>query len=73
MFPTHLYKATDVVRETDRAICVRVGTRKGSFNQDAQHRDDPYTAWLPKSQVEFRPDVYGEHLFVARWLLEKLA
>lgn len=73
MFPTHLYRSTDVIRETEKAICVRTGTRVGSFNQNAQHGDRPYQAWLPKSQIEFRSDVYGEHLFVARWLLGKLA
>ena len=66
--PTGLYRDPDVQRETDRAV--QVATQR-SRNSVFYGSHVSATAWLPKSQIEFRSDVYGEQIYAPAWLIRK--
>ena len=53
-----------VVRETPKAICVRVDQSTTGFH--------PREYWLPKSQIEWRADhPYTEAFYAPAWLIRK--
>lgn len=68
--PTGLYRDPDVLQETDRAVQVATERRSGGAFYGSHVSA---TEWLPKSQIEFRQDVYGEQIFAPAWLCRKVA
>jgi hypothetical protein len=63
MFDTGIYQ-TDVIRETEKAILVRV-------DRNAQYADRE--VWLPKSQIDWHivQPCFGPQLLVQPWLAAK--
>ncbi len=72
VLPTSIYRETGFVRETERAVCVRVdrasGIHKDQGNVGVERVSE---VWLPKSQIEWRADHFGEQLFAPAWLIRK--
>lgn len=73
IIPTQFYRH-DVIRETEKAVCVRVDRASGiHMNQSGMRQSFRESQiWLPKSKIVWRETIYGEQLFVPDWLARKL-
>lgn len=69
---TGIYQDPNLVRETDKAVLIRVVRPGGIHIRNGVDVDRASEVWLPKSKIEWRADQYGNQLFVPSWLMRKL-